>query len=107
MGARMRTPATSVSKVRSYSPSKCDTSVEVPPMSKPMRRSKAGRAPGLRHPDHPAGRARQDRVLALEQLGRGEAARRHHEHERGCPVRVTAAAACLSKGAISAATFAT
>jgi len=29
IGARMRTPATSVSNARSYSPAKCDTSVEV------------------------------------------------------------------------------
>jgi hypothetical protein len=36
IGARMRTPATCVSKARSYSPSKCETSVEVPPMSKPI-----------------------------------------------------------------------
>src|SRR5258706_5543486 len=40
MGARMRTPATWVSNARSRSlsrePAKCDTSVEVPPMSKPM-----------------------------------------------------------------------
>src|SRR5262249_7750153 len=34
IGARMRTPATSVSNARSYSPSKWDTSVDVPPMSK-------------------------------------------------------------------------
>jgi hypothetical protein len=39
MGARRRTPATWVSKSRSKWPSKCDTSVEVPPMSKPMMRS--------------------------------------------------------------------
>ena len=38
MGARMRTPATSVSKARSNSPSKWATSVEVPPMSKPIMR---------------------------------------------------------------------
>ncbi len=36
IGARMRTPATWVSKARSNSPAKCDTSVEVPPMSKPI-----------------------------------------------------------------------
>mmetsp|Transcript_5844 Transcript_5844/g.16555 ORF Transcript_5844/g.16555 Transcript_5844/m.16555 type:complete len:220 (+) Transcript_5844:98-757(+) len=39
MGARMRTPATSVSSVRSYSPAKCATSVEVPPMSNVTKRS--------------------------------------------------------------------
>ena len=36
IGTRMRTPATSVSNERSYSPAKCETSVDVPPMSKPM-----------------------------------------------------------------------
>ena len=41
---------------------------------------KAGAAPGLRHRDDAAGRAGQDRVLAGEQLRRGQAARRHHEH---------------------------
>ena len=43
----------------------------------------AGLAPGLRHADHAAGRPREDRVLALEQLGGGEPARRHHEHQPG------------------------
>ena len=41
----------------------------------------AGFAAGLGHADHAAGGAGQDRVLALEQLGGGEAARRHHEHQ--------------------------
>ena len=45
-----------------------------------LRRSRP-RAPVSRHADDAAGRAGQDRVLALEQLGRGEAARRHHEHQ--------------------------
>ncbi len=36
IGARIRTPATSVSYSRSKSPAKWLTSVEVPPMSKPM-----------------------------------------------------------------------
>ena len=36
IGARIRTPATCVSYSRSNSPAKCDTSVDVPPMSKPM-----------------------------------------------------------------------
>ncbi len=40
IGARSRTPATSVSKARSNSPAKCDTSVDVPPMSKPITLSK-------------------------------------------------------------------
>ncbi|BFO19768.1 hypothetical protein SHKM778_61560 [Streptomyces sp. KM77-8] len=39
MGARSRTPAIRVVKTRSYSPAKCETSVEVPPMSKPITRS--------------------------------------------------------------------
>src|ERR1700757_4586872 len=84
IGARMRTPATSVSNARSYSPSKCETSVEVPPMSKPMRREKpqeASLASGLRHADHPCRGSRQNRVPPLEQFRRGEAAGRHHEHE--------------------------
>ena len=36
IGARMRTPATRVSNARSNSPAKWLTSVDVPPMSKPM-----------------------------------------------------------------------
>ena len=38
IGARIRTPATWVSYCRSNSPAKCDTSVEVPPMSNPITR---------------------------------------------------------------------
>ena len=45
IGARMRTPATSVSNARSYSPSKWATSVDVPPMSKPMTREKPASRP--------------------------------------------------------------
>ena len=41
----MRTPATSVSKTRSNSPSKCATSVDVPPISKPMTRLKPALTP--------------------------------------------------------------
>jgi hypothetical protein len=82
IGARMRTPATSVSKARSYSPSKCATSVEVPPMSKPMTRGKPGLDPVWARPTTPPGGTREDRVLALEQIGGGEAARGHHEHHR-------------------------
>jgi len=41
----------------------------------------AGLPPGLRHADHAAGRARQNGVLALEQLRRRQPARRHHEHQ--------------------------
>ncbi len=70
MGARMRTPATSVSKARSYSPSKWLTSVD-----------ESRGASGLRHADHAAGRARQDGVLAVEQIRGREPAGRHHEHE--------------------------
>ena len=40
IGARNLTPATSVTNARSYSPAQCVTSVDVPPMSKPMIRSK-------------------------------------------------------------------
>ncbi len=36
IGARIRTPATWVSYSRSSWPAKCDTSVDVPPMSNPM-----------------------------------------------------------------------
>lgn len=36
---------------------------------------------GLGHADHAARGTGEDRVLALEQLCRGEAARRHHEHQ--------------------------
>ena len=36
IGARIRTPATCVSYCRSNSPAKCETSVDVPPMSKPI-----------------------------------------------------------------------
>ncbi len=38
-------------------------------------------ARGLRHRHHAAGGSGQDRVLALEQIGGGEPARRHHEHQ--------------------------
>ncbi len=47
IGARSRTPATSVSYCRSNSPAKCETSVDVPPMSKPITRSKPA-APAVR-----------------------------------------------------------
>ena len=53
----------------------------------------AGFARGLRHRHHAAGRAGQDRVLALEQVGGGEPARGHHEHEsRGVLRRIEFAA---------------
>src|SRR5436305_1739941 len=38
-------------------------------------------ASGLRHADHTAGWTGEDRVLALEQLRRGQPAGRHHEHQ--------------------------
>ena len=44
MGARNRTPATTVWKTRSYSPAKCDTSVDVPPMSNPITLPNPARA---------------------------------------------------------------
>ena len=45
--------------------------------------AEAGEPGRLDHADHAAGRAGQDGVLALEAVGRGEAARRHHEHQAG------------------------
>ena len=42
---------------------------------------KAGRASGLGHADHPGCRTGQDCILAAKQIGRGEPARRHHEHQ--------------------------
>ena len=66
IGARSRTPATSVTNARSYSPAQCVTSVDVPPMSKPMIRSKPGEPRHLDRADDAARRPGQDRVLALE-----------------------------------------
>ena len=43
----------------------------------------AGQLGGLDHADDAAGRAGQHRILALEHVGGGEAARRHHEHQAG------------------------
>src|SRR5215469_7530943 len=63
IGARMRTPATSVSKARSYSPSKWETSVEVPPMSKPMRWAKPASRPVCAIPTTPP--AGPDRIASL------------------------------------------
>jgi hypothetical protein len=80
IGARMRTPATSVSNARSNSPAKCDTSVDVPPMSKPITRSNPRRlAQPCHHADDPAGRPGQDRILALEGAGIGQPAIGLHE----------------------------
>ena len=42
----------------------------------------AGQARGFGHADDAAGRARQDRILALEEIGGGEPTRRHHELQR-------------------------
>ncbi len=50
-------------------------------------------ARGLRHADHAAGRAGQDRVLALEQLGGGQAARRHHEQQPRAGLRASSSPA--------------
>ncbi len=47
----------------------------------------AGLAPGLGHADDPAGRSRKNGVLALKQIGGGEPARRHHEHQAGARTR--------------------
>ena len=78
----LRTPATSVSKARSNSPAEWATSVEVPPMSKPMTREKPASSAGAHHADDAAGGAGQDRVLALELFGRRQPTRRHHELKR-------------------------
>ena len=40
-----------------------------------------GSAARFRHPHHAAGRTRQDRVLALEQVRSREPSGRHHEHQ--------------------------
>ena len=63
IGARMRTPATWVSNTRSNSPEKCDTSVEVPPMSKPITRSKPASWLARTMPTMPP--AGPDRMLSL------------------------------------------
>jgi hypothetical protein len=44
---------------------------------------KAGLAAGFRHSDNAACGARQDRILALKQLGGRQSARGHHEHQSG------------------------
>ena len=63
IGARSRTPATSVSNARSYSPAKCVTSVDVPPMSKPMMRSKPASRDTSTAPTMPP--AGPDRIASL------------------------------------------
>ena len=63
IGARIRTPATSVSKVRSNSPWNSDTSVDVPPMSKPMIFSKPAMPPVRTAPTTPP--AGPDRIASL------------------------------------------
>ena len=50
------------------------------------RRSRP-RAPVSAMRDDAAGRAGEDGVLALEEIGRREAARRHHEHQPGAGSR--------------------
>ena len=42
---------------------------------------KTSRASGLGHTDHARGGTGQDCILAAKQIGRGESARRHHEHQ--------------------------
>ena len=63
IGARMRTPATCVSNARSNSPAKCETSVEVPPMSKPMILSNPARCAVRTTPTMPP--AGPDRIESL------------------------------------------
>jgi len=53
-----------VSNVRSYAPATWQTSVDVPPMSKPMMASEARGARGFRRADDTARRTRQHRILA-------------------------------------------
>ena len=52
-------------------------------MSKPMTFSKPASLRRFHHADDAAGRAGQQRILALEHVGGGQAARRHHEHQAG------------------------
>ena len=66
IGAVIRTPAISVFSTRSNSPAKWQTSVEVPPMSKPMIRRCPAISLTLAAPTTPPAGPRQDRVLALE-----------------------------------------
>ena len=76
MGASSRSPLMAVSLLRSQAASprlasKWNTSVEVPPMSKP-RIGSAPNPAALRHlhgPHHPPGRPGEDRVLGLQQHG--------------------------------------
>ena len=81
IGARMRTPATSVSNVRSYVAGEMRHVGGGAPHVEADQALEARRAAALDHPDHAARRPRQDRVLALEQLGCRQAAGRGHEHE--------------------------
>ena len=50
-------------------------------MSKPITRSKPALLGRLGHRNNAARRPREDRILAGEELGRRQAARRHHEHD--------------------------
>ncbi len=63
IGARNRTPATSVTNARSYSPAQCVTSVDVPPMSKPMIRSNPASRDTSTAPTMPP--AGPDRIASL------------------------------------------
>ena len=63
IGARMRTPATAVSNARSNPPAYSATSVEVPPMSKPMMRSSPAIAAVRAAPTMPP--AGPDRIASL------------------------------------------
>jgi hypothetical protein len=72
--------ATTVSKLRGQlAASSSDTSVDVPPMSKPTRARSPRARPRAVAPTDAAGRAREQRVRAAEALGVGEPARRLHE----------------------------
>jgi hypothetical protein len=79
IGARMRTPGHhGLVGAFILAREMTATSVEVPPMSKPITRSKPASDGRLRHGDHPAGRAGEDRVLAPEEpRACGQAAVRH------------------------------
>ena len=63
MGARIRAPAIWLSSVRSYSPAKWQTSVDVPPISKPISLLKPAACAVLTMPTTPP--AGPDRMASL------------------------------------------
>jgi hypothetical protein len=81
MGARMRTPATWVSNSRSKVPGVVGHVGGSAPHVETDHLVVTGQARGARHADDAAGRAGQDRVLALEHPGVGQAAGRLHEEQ--------------------------